>query len=96
MGQRLYTRLVVDEDVLGINALRLLDQRALLGITQDELHLDRSLGEGDAQHLFVGAAFRLSQWCLSPLEVERIEREGVDQSATRLIVDVELSIATQH
>ena len=92
---RLLRRLVTDEDVLRIDTLRLLDDGALLGIAQAERHLHGSLGEGDAQHLLIGAAFGLRQRCLTPLEVERVEGEGIDQLARGFVMDVELGIPSE-
>ena len=92
MLQRLLRRLVTDEDILRIDTLRLIDDGALLGIAQAERHLHGSLGEGDAQHLLIGAALGLRQRCLTPLEVKRIEGEGIDQLARCFVMHVELGI----
>ena len=92
---RLLRRLVTDEDILRIDTLRLINDGALLGIAQAERHLHRSLGEGDAQHLLIGAALGLRQRSLTPLEVERVEGEGIDELARGFVMDVELSIPSE-
>ena len=92
---RLLRRLVTDEDILRIDTLRLINDGALLGIAQAERHLHRSLGEGDAQHLLIGAALDLRQRRLTPLEVERVEGEGIDELARGFVMDVELSIPSE-
>lgn len=92
---RLLRRLVTDEDILRIDTLRLINDGALLGIAQAERHLHGSLGEGDAQHLLIGAALGLRQRRLTPLEVERVEGEGIDELARGFVMHIELGIPSE-
>ena len=92
---RLLRRLVTDEDILRIDTLRLINDGALLGIAQTERHLHRSFGEGDAQHLLIGAALGLRQRCLTPLKVERVEGEGIDELVRGFVMHIELGIPSE-
>ena len=88
-------RVVSDKYVRRVDALGLLGQRALLGVAEDELHTDGSLGVRDAKDLFVGATLGLGKRRLAPLEVEGIEREGVDEFARSFVMHVELGVASE-
>ena len=87
--------MIPDKYVLRVDALGLLGQRALLGVAEDELHTDGSLGVRDAKDLFVGATLGLGKRRLAPFEVEGVEGEGVDEFARSFVMDVELGVASE-
>ena len=87
--------MVTDKYVRRVDALGLLGQRALLSVAEDALHTDGGLGIRDTKDLFVGATLGLGKRRLAPFEIERIEREGVDEFARSFVMDVELGVASE-